>query len=407
MKKKSKAKPVTKKSIDPPISYKKDLATILILGICAIIFAGMFFWLHSEDILGDKNDIFNIYGSQLVEFEKATVVSINSEDMEIHEYGEGSYVGSQELSAVIKSGRYKGETMTVYNYFGPLSGVPVSVGDSIIATIKTQDDGKHSATVYEFNRIPIIAAFIAVFFFVVILIGGKTGLKSLLGLFFTVICLFSILIPLLLKGAPIIPTTVIICAFVAFVSFIITGGIHRKTVSAFLGSLSGMLIAMTFGLLVQKIAKIDGLRLEDAEAMLQLRQLGAAVKIRGLLVAGIIISALGSVMDEAMNISSALEEIHAANPSLDRKALFQSGMNIGRDTVGTMTNALITAFLGGDFSLLLFLFARDLTFYHLYSTAFFALETISGLSASIGMILAVPITTMIATSLITAEKRRK
>ena len=112
-------------------------------------------------------------------------------------------------------------------------------------------------------------------------------------------------------------------------------------------------------------------------------------------------------MDEAMNISSALEEVHAANPSLGKSDLLRSGMNIGRDTVGTMTNALIMAFLGSEFSLMIFLFARDLTFYHLYSTAFFALETISGLSASIGMVLAIPITNLIASSLITMKKHRK
>ena len=109
-------------------------------------------------------------------------------------------------------------------------------------------------------------------------------------------------------------------------------------------------------------------------------------------------------MDEAMNIASALEEVHTANPSLGKSELFRSGMNIGRDTVGTMTNALIMAFLGSEFSLIIFLFARDLTFYHLYSTAFFALETISGLSASIGMVLAIPITNIITTTLITRKK---
>ncbi len=407
MKKSSKKRSAPQKTVASPLPEKNNKATIIVLAICAIVFAGMLLWLNSEDILQGKNEIFNIYGSELVEFEKGTVISIDNEDMEVNEFAEGAYAGSQELSVVVKSGRYKGETMTVYNYFGPLSGVPVNVGDSVTLTIKTHADGVHSATVYEFNRIPIIGAFITVFFLVVILVGGKTGLKSLIGLAFTIICLFSILIPLILKGAPIIPTTVLVCAFVAFVSFIFIGGIHRKTISAFLGALSGMLIAMMFGLVVQKIAKIDGLRLEDAEPLLQLRYIGATVKIRGLLVASIIISALGAVMDEAMNISSALEEVHAANPSLGKNELFRSGMNIGRDTVGTMTNALIMAFLGGDFSLMIFLFARDLTFYHLYSTAFFALETISGLSASIGMILAVPITTLIATTLITREKRRK
>ena len=403
MKKKSLIHSVTKKPADSS-SGKKDLASVLVLTFCAVIFLGLFIWLHSEDILGDKSDIFNPYGSELVEFEKATVTAITNEHKEVDEYAEGAYRGNQELYVVIKSGRYKGESMTVYNYFGALSGVPVEVGDSVAITIKTHSDGMRSATVYEFNRIPIIGAFIAVFFLAVILVGGKDGLKSLIGLAVTVICLFSILIPLLLKGAPIIPTTVAMCTFVLLVSLTIQGGVNRKTISAFLGAVSGMLIAMFFGLIVQKIAKIDGLRLEDAEPLLQLRFVGAQVKIRGLLVASIIVSALGAVMDEAMNIASALEEVHTANPSLGKSELFRSGMNIGRDTVGTMTNALIMAFLGSEFSLMIFLFARDLTFYHLYSTAFFALETISGLSASIGMVLAIPITNIITTTLITRKK---
>lgn len=403
MKKKSKLQAVTNHSSDPIPSKKKNLATMFVLVICGLVFCGLFIWLHSGDIIGDKSDIFNPYGEEIVEFEKATVTAISDESKKADEYAEGAYKGNQELTVTVKSGRYKGESITVYNYFGALSGVPVEVGDSVIITIKTHPDGKRSATVFEFNRIPIICVFIIVFFFAVILVGGRSGLKSLASLAVTVICLFSILIPLLLKGSPVIPTTAVICTFVLLVSLTIQGGVCRKTISAFGGSVSGMLIATLFGVVVQKIAKIDGLRLEDAEPLLQLRIAGASVRIRGLLVAGIIVSSLGAVMDEAMNISSALEEVHTANPSLSKKDLLRSGMNIGRDTVGTMTNALIMAFLGSEFSLMIFLFARDLTFYHLYSTAFFALETISGLAASIGMVLAIPITNVIATALITRK----
>lgn len=110
-------------------------------------------------------------------------------------------------------------------------------------------------------------------------------------------------------------------------------------------------------------------------------------------------------MDVAMSISSALEEVHAANPTLSRKELFRSGMNIGRDMAGTMTNTLILAFLGSEFTLIIFLYSRGLSFYHLYSTAFVALETISGLSASIGMILAIPLTALISATLIANSKK--
>ena len=126
----------------------------------------------------------------------------------------------------------------------------------------------------------------------------------------------------------------------------------------------------------------------------------------GLLVSGIIVSALGAVMDVAMSISSALEEVHAANPALKQNDLFKSGMNIGRDMVGTMTNTLILAFLGCEFTLILFLYTRELTFYHLFSTAFVAIETISGLASSLGMILAIPLTALISSTLITRKKRK-
>ncbi|MBR6349680.1 MAG: YibE/F family protein [Lachnospiraceae bacterium] len=381
-----------------------DKKSIIVLVIAAVIFFGAIIWIHSEDILNGAGDIFDVYGGENVEFEKATVIEILNEKIEIDEIIDNAAAGNQELKVIVKSGRYKGETMVVYNYFGPYYGVPVAVGDGVTLTIKTHTDGMHSATVYEFNRIPTLTVFLIVFFVVVIIVGGIKGLKSLVGLIITIICLISILIPLLFKGAPTILTTFLVCAFIAMVSFVILGGVHRKTISAFLGTAAGAFLAMVFGLVVQYFAKIDGLRLEDAEPLIQLKYIGVTINLRGLLVAGIIISALGAVMDVAMSISSSLEEVHAANPALTRKQLFKSGMNIGRDMVGTMTNTLILAFLGSEFTLIIFFYSRGMTFYHLFSTAFITLETISGLSSSLGMILAIPLTAFISSSLITKKQ---
>ena len=379
---------------------KIEKATIIVLIIALAVFCAVIFWIYSEGVLHGEGDIFSGYGTEQVEFEKAKVMEIRSEEMAADEIADGAYTGTQELAVVVKSGRYKGEEMVVKNFFGPNTGVPVSKGDSVTITIKTRTEGDYSATVYEVNRIPVLAIFILLFFAVIIIIGGHTGLKSVVSLIITVICLFAILIPLLLKGAPTILTTFVTCAYIALVSFTILGGVHRKTISAFLGTVSGMFLAMVFGLAVQHFAKIDGLRLEDAEPLLQLKYAGTPVQLKGLLVASIIICALGAVMDVAISISSSLEEVHAANPSLSGKELFQSGMNIGRDMVGTMTNTLILAFLGSEFTLMIFLYARELTFYHLFSTAFIALETISGISSSIGMILAIPLTALISSRLI-------
>ena len=375
-------------------------SSIIVLAVSAVIFIAAIVWIHSGSILDGKESIFWVFGDGRIDFNSAVVKEITKDDKRQESTDEGAWTGSQELTVVVSGGVYKGETMTVYNYFGPLSGVPAKVGDSVMLTIKTDDEGNHTATVYELDRIPIVGVFVLLFFVAVSIVGGRTGLKSLIGLIVTMACLFAILIPLLIKGAPTIITTFIVCAFVAMVSFTILGGVHRKTVSAFLGTVAGAFLAMLFGIIVQSLARIDGFRLDAAEPLLQLKYVGATVRIKGLLVAGIIISALGAVMDVAMSISSALEEIHAANPLLSRKELFRSGMNIGRDMVGTMTNTLILAFLGSQFALMIFMFARNMTFNHLGSTAFVVMETISGISASIGMVLAIPLTTLISSSLI-------
>lgn len=406
MKKKTVNKPVKKADTLNELR-KRDKKTIIVLVIATLIFFGVFFSIYSDDILNNSYEYFTQYdGEEVIEFEKGRVTEIVNEEKEIDEVAENAFLGNQELSVIVGSGRYKGETMLVHNYFGPYNGVPVEVGDMVTITIKTHSDGNHSATVYEINRIPVLAVFILLFFAIIIVVGGYAGLKSLIGLIITIICLFAILIPLLLKGAPPILTTFIICAYISMVCFTILGGVQRKSISAFLGTVAGTFFAMVFGIAVQYFSKIDGLRLDEAEALLQLKYAEVAnISIRGLLSACIIICALGAVMDVAMSISSSLEEVHAANPKMQKKDLFKSGMNIGRDMVGTMTNTLILAFLGSEFTLVIFLYARDLSFYHLFSTAFVTLETISGISSSIGMVLAIPLTAFISSSLIAREKQ--
>jgi uncharacterized membrane protein len=262
-----------------------------------------------------------------------------------------------------------------------------------------------SATVYEVNRIPVMTLLFLLFAIAVIAVGGMTGFKSLVGLVFTGVCLVFILVPLIIRGAPAIGTTFVVCAYVSLVCFTILGGVHRKSMSAFFGTVAGFFIAMVCGVVVQHLARFDGLRLSDAESLYQLGMYeGLKVDIRGLLVASIIICSLGAVMDVAMSISSTIEELHAANPSLTQKELFKSGMNVGRDMAGTMTNTLILAFIGGDFALMVFIYARGYSFYHLFSSSFIALETISGLSSSLGMILAIPLTALIASTLIASSK---
>ena len=257
-------------------------------------------------------------GDEYAEYETGIVTDILSDNTEADTVADGGYRGEQLLLAQVRSGQYKGETMQVYNYVGPLYGQPLKVGQRAVLLISTYSDGSHTATVYEYDRAVGLAVTVGLFLLATVLVGGKVGAKSLVALAVTLVCLFWILIPLLMKGAPTLLTVFLVCAYITVVTMVILGGVCRKTVCAALGTVAGTALALLFGLLSQSLLRIDGLRLTDVEPLLQLRQTGTPLGLRGLLVAGVVISALGAVMDVAMSISSALTEVTYRGPGPGR-----------------------------------------------------------------------------------------
>ena len=379
---------------------RRNLWSLLVLLLAALLFLGFRLLLREEAADGSRP-------GDYVEYERGAVASILQDSTFSDPDSDGGFRGEQMLLVDVKTGQYKGEQLLVYNYVGPLSGVPVREGDSVSLIISTYSDGSHRANVFEYDRIPALLIVLGLFFGVTVLVGRKTGAKSLLALVITVAALFYILFPLLIRGAPTLPTVFLVCVYITIVSFTILGGLQRKTLCAMLGTVAGTAFAMLFGLLAQSLCRVSGLRVADVEPLLQLRQTGTPIGLQGLLVAGIIVSALGAVMDVAMSISSALEEVHAANPQLGFRALFRSGMNIGQDMVGTMTNTLILAFLGSGFTLILYLYSLGLSRYQLLPSAYLSIEVISGVSSSIGMILAIPLTAAPAEKPQTQKPRKK
>lgn len=369
----------------------------LILAVAAVLF-------FTVGLLARAEPEETIQADDYAEYEKGEVLEILSDTSERDPNSDNAYRGEQLLTVRVTTGQYKGEEMEVYNYVSPLYGSRVNEGESVVLLISTYGSGEVRASVYEYDREPAFFLVVGLFLLVTVLVGGKTGAKSLIGLIFTVACLFWMLIPLLMKGAPVILTVFLVCSYVTIVCFVILDGVSRKSLCAMLGTILGMGIALLFGLIAQSVARVDGMRSADVEPLLQLRQQGTPLGLRGLLVGGIVISTLGAVMDVAMSISSALSEVHAVNPSLNRRQLFRSGMNIGRDMVGTMTNTLILAFLGSSFTFIIYLYSLGLSFHQLLSSAYLALETISGIASSIGVILAVPITAFVSSVLLAKAK---
>ena len=379
--------------------FSKNKWSVIILLAAALIFAALRIWAAPADETQRAEEY--------AEYEKGTVMQVLSDNTEPDENADGVLRGEQALLVEVKSGQYKGETLQVSNYAAPLFGGAVHEVDRGVVRSSTYADGSHRATVFEYNRIAALVIIVLLFVAATVLVGGKTGAKSLVGLAITVVCLFWLLIPMLMKGAPTLPTVFLMCALVAIVSFVILGGVSKKIICACIATICGVAIAMLFGVAAQSLARIDGLRAADVEPLLQLRQTGTPIGLKYLLVGGIIISALGAVMDVAMSIASALSEIHEVEPKLGARELFRSGMNIGRDMVGTMTNTLILAFIGSSFVVVIYLYSIGLQPYQLFSSAYMAIEVISGIASSIGVILAVPITAFVSSQIIADKNSNK
>ena len=368
---------------------KKRWISALVLAVVLAMMAGLFVLAHPKAEPAPQ-------AAEYMEYENAVVEQILSDSTESDPVSEGHFRGGQSLIVRVKTGRYAGQQMLADNTVGPIYGTPMEVGDGVTVGLSTYSDGTVRCYIYEYNRFPGLLLVVAAFLLVTVLVGGKVGLKSLVSLGLTVAALLFVLLPLLLAGWPTIPTTFLISVLVTAATFVILGGVDKKTVCACLGTLAGIALATLFGLMAQYLLRMDGYRQEYAEALLQLRQTGeSAIGITGLVTAGVIVSALGAVMDVAMSISSAIQELTRVNPQLTAKDLLKSGMNIGRDMVGTMTNTLILAILGSGLTLVVYIYSLSLQPWQLLSSAYMSLEAISAVASSIGVMLSVPLTAAI------------
>ena len=343
--------------------------------------------------------------TEYAEYEKAKVVTILTDSTEQDALSDNAWRGQQKLIMEVITGRYAGTEMLVDNYIGPLTSPPLAEGEQAVIIISTYSDGSTVASVFEYDRSTALVIMVVLFLGAAVLVGGKTGAKSLVGLAITLATLFLVLIPALMKGAPTLLSVFLACAYITVVTLAILGGLQKKTLCAMAATISGTAISLLFGLLCQSMLHLDGLRGDEVEALLNLNRDGVPIGLRGLLVGGIAIASLGAVMDVTMGICSAMQEVKEANPEVGMKALFRSGMNVGRDMVGTMTNTLILALLGSSFTLILYIYSMELLPHQLISSPYFSIEVLSSIATSIGVILSIPLTALICAFVYTRRSK--
>ena len=268
----------------------------------------------------------------------------------------------------------------------------------------TNEDGSYYASMFNYDRGLAIGAALLVFCAVLALLGGWKGLRALLGLIFTLACVWFLLIPGLIRGWPGIWLTIGVCAVTAAASLVLLNGFSAKTLCAVLGCVGGVAAAGLFAGCVGAITPLNGFNMSEAENLL-LYGADMGLKLSGLLVCGVLIAALGAVMDTSMNIASAMWELREHNARLTARELFRSGMNIGRDAMGTMANTLILAFAGSSLNMLILVQVYDIPFRQLINTDFICIEILQSVAGSMGILLTTPLVAAISASVM--SRRRK
>ncbi len=338
-------------------------------------------------------------------FVKAKVVSLLLDNTQADETTEGILRGSQEVIIEVTSGQFKGQQYQTSNYLSMLFNINAKEGTRVIVRLDPQGDG-YSAFIYSYDRSLVLFALFAVFALALIIIGRDKGAMALLSLVITLVCVVGILFPLIEYGFSAILSTILIVFYVTVFTFVLIDGINRKTISAAIGTLLGVVIASLFAFIAGALSHISGFQTNEAEELLLIGT-DHGMKIKGLFTAGILIASLGAVMDVAMSIASAIHELHQVNSALSAKELFKSGMNIGRDAMGTMANTLILAFAGSSFTLLLLIYYYNITLTQLMNTDMVAREVIQGLSGSIGIVLTVPIVAFLSAKIELFKSKEK
>jgi len=321
--------------------------------------------------------------------EKATVRSIADEHSEVIP-GTNTTEPDQTLTATVLNGSDAGKTITFDNDYTQLS-----VGDTFYLRHTTSSvDGTDYYSVSDPYRLNVLAILAGVFIFLTVLFGGKQGIRGLASLCGSLVLIFYVLMPAILNGYSPVFVAIGVSSLIIIVGSYITHGFNRTTTAAVFGMIATVIITGIGAYYVVHAAHLSGYNSEE-DVYLNFNSKGT-IDLVGLLFGGIMIGLLGVLYDIAIGQAVAVEELFRAGAHLSRNEIYKRAIRIGREHIGALVNTLAIAYVGAALPILLI--AQDSSYGIAYAinNEIFATEIVRILIGSIGLILAVPITTLLA-----------
>ncbi len=277
------------------------------------------------------------------------------------------------------------------------SDMHLSVGDEILVNVLRRPDGGLIVYFVDFVRLRAMFILFLVFAFFTIAVGGWKGLRGLLGMAFSFLVIFLFILPQILHGHNPVVVTVLGSAVLLGVTLYLIYGWTLKTHAAVLGILAALVITGVLAQYFVVLSRLTGFGSEDALYLIQFSTV--RIDIRGLVLAGMLVGALGVLDDLAITQSSVVFQLYATDPTLSFRALYRRAMQVGRDHVAATVNTLVLAYTGGVLPMLLLFYLTNEHPLQVLNYEFVAQEIISMMVGSLGLIAAVPLTNLLAVSL--------
>ena len=272
----------------------------------------------------------------------------------------------------------------------------LSVGDSVrVLDQGAGPDGEPTFSLTDFERRAPILWLALAFALLVIAFGRLRGGLSLIGLAGSLAIVLFFIVPAIRDGGPPGLVAVVGAMAVMLVTISLAHGVGVKSIAAMLGTTASLILVAALAAAFTGLAKLTGFSSEEATILAS----QSAVSIEGLLLAGMVIGALGVLDDVTVSQASTVIALRKANPSLDGPALYSRSIEVGRDHVSATVNTLVLAYVGASLPILLLFSAADVGFWDVLNSEIVAAEVVSMLVGSIGLIAAVPITTGLASLL--------
>jgi len=337
---------------------------------------------------------------KVLKSELGRVEKIEYEDI-AQNYSEKNQV-QQIVTVKLLTGEFKGQTTVVDNMLtnNPYYDIFLKKGDKVILHAEYESDGNTiDYFIADIYRVNFVYVLIVLFGGLLIYVGKKKGFYSLFSIFATIILILFVFVPCIRNGFNPIIVSLIICIISTVITMYLVGGFNAKSTSAILGTIGSLIFATALSILTIKFSRLTGFCCEET---MFLYQADSTLNFKGILTASVMLATLGAVMDTSMSIASSINEFYNINSDLKYKELFLSGMNVGKDIIGTMANTLILVYLGS--SLPLVLLSQNIDLQKFFNLNQVVTEISSAIIGSIALVVCVPITAIIAAKVVVTGK---